>query len=235
MTNWETESLRASVFGDVPNMSLPDFKALTGNLPSQVVNAPATGLTQETGLYKGFTVVAVRAQDRADLFLLPQDVAATTPPTIGALPAVLDELEKLATLWLKDNTRDATRLALGVSLAINAPTLPDAQKLLLAQLPNYANDQNSIQDFSLQINRPRTLTSIAGLRVNRLTRWTVAINMVIPVGVQIMGQPPQVPRAQLEMDLNTPPGSVIPRAQIVPVFGELMKLADEIAVKGDIP
>ena len=88
-----------------------------------------------------------------------------------------------------------------------------------------------------QINRPRP--SKFGIRVNRLSRWSVRLLRQLNLGGDFDGvRGADISYSlSLDLDINTAAdyaGEIAP-AQLAEMFSELVALGIEISVKGDMP
>ena len=94
-----------------------------------------------------------------------------------------------------------------------------------------------------RINHPRDSSSgITDLRVNRLTKWSVALRRGVgfsvgPTGVSGVSPGQAFFACRLDLDINTAVDfqSQLSREQLPQIFQELVDLGNEIAGEGDIP
>jgi len=106
-------------------------------------------------------------------------------------------------------------------------------------LPAVRLDPEGSQDFYYQINRPRRSTVVDGLQINRLSKWSVA--QFVPITLMLTPQSVQSgvgageEACRIEVDVNTAPhgNAELPSARLPEVFGELVRLGEEIVSKGD--
>ena len=80
--------------------------------------------------------------------------------------------------------------------------------------------------------------TVNGLQINRLMKWSVQHIQQIVVGASsgvVVGD--STFASQLEIDVNSDPEQVgsLPSDHLVPLFEELVRLAEEITTKGDHP
>ena len=115
-------------------------------------------------------------------------------------------------------------------------------------VPSVKIDPQRSEDFLYQINRPRESTVIKGMRLNRLSKWSVA--SFLPVRFSI-GMPQSQPGQPLfyshggtpamacraEFDLSTATGiqHELPHDMLQSIFNELVALGSEMAQYGDVP
>ena len=197
------------------------------------------------GVFEGKQLVLSGRQARVDWNLQAIAGLPSEPmqglPTLGPLPDSLESFRKVAEKWLNVSP-DITRLAFGAVLVIKVADLPSAYQELSQFLPNVSLDKTDSPDFLYQINRPRTSELREGLRINRLSKWsvtqtgTIAINIGPSAGPTLESGSPQS-ACRLELDINTSAESLtpIPQDKTQVLFKELIELGSEIADKGDIP
>jgi hypothetical protein len=96
------------------------------------------------------------------------------------------------------------------------------------------------RDFAYQINRRRESATRAGLNINRLSKWSVALAQASVVDAstgEVVEEEPERFATRLELDINTAPGETddLSGADAVALFDELITLGGEIAEHGDHP
>jgi hypothetical protein len=145
--------------------------------------------------------------------------------------------------WLADPP-PITRLAFGAALLDPVEDKLTGYRRLSEFLPAVQIDAEGSEDFFYQINRPRKSNlPIKGLRINRLSKWSVALIQSFrltmiptsPVGVQnFPGDKCHVCR--VELDISTPADfqDELPREKLADIFRELAELGSEISLRGDI-
>jgi hypothetical protein len=164
-----------------------------------------------------------------------------TPPSAGPFTEALSSFLKLAIQWLQ-GCPPVTRLAFGAILF--QPTVD--RRAGHVQLSKYLHSIDldpDTSDFFYQINRPRNSTSgISGLRINRLTKWSVIMfqHFSVTLGkatITTAGYTTQEAACRVELDINTAPDfpDVLPHETLPKIFQELVDLGQEITAKGDIP
>jgi hypothetical protein len=119
-------------------------------------------------------------------------------------------------------------------------------QLVAKYLPSVDVDPET-SDFLFQLNRPRKSTTLSGLKINRLAKWSVA--KIQGVHLQMQGasaesgnlitgvKTSELFACRLELDINTDAGwkDTLPAESATSILGELVGLAIEIASKGDHP
>jgi hypothetical protein len=239
-TNWEADAARLSVF--VANaIPLASIDVATGASATQRIDRPADKLMIEIGTYRNYAVTLNKTPQRVDLQLgpVPRMGGGPSVATIGA-PA--DTLKDLLALWGKfSQPVDALRLAIGLTIGQVAASQNDAVDILFSHLNWPPRGTQRVEDFLLQLNRPRTSITHATVTINRLVKWQPAqvhVMMVLAAGATgtVMSQPTIFQRAQVEIDVNTSPAaSLIPSATMTALLDEMKNLAEEIVVKGNVP
>ena len=143
--------------------------------------------------------------------------------------------------WLPE-APPVKRIAFGCNLLHPAETLEEANTLLQHYVRHLRVDPQVATDLLVQVNRPRDSTSgVAGLRINRLSKWSAASFQLALVTVRSDG--PQTASeelgfaAQLQLDVNTALDfeGRLSGNTLTTVWDELVELAREIAREGDVP
>ena len=246
LSDWETESLRVTAFPSASEtIGRPAWWAkVVGQEADIQAFRSRQGLSEEKGTWGPGTLSLAVQPFRIDWVLSPRDTElAELPPSVGRFDQLRSEWAKLMACWFgQDDCPKLVRLALGAVLLLPVPGLTQGYEKLAAYLPNVRLDPGTSSDFLYQVNRARNSRSgIAGLRINRLARWSVATYIrgaLSAAGPKISLAPgPPVFACRLELDVNTHQEFVgeLKAPQLDPVFLELLDLSAEIAEKGDIP
>lgn len=248
LTAWQAEILRLTAFpGPSARIVEPTWWAdLAGEPPEAKSSRPRKGVQQEEGVFEGRKLVLVVEPTRIDWLFTPfdpQEREFDVVPTIGSFPESLDAFSQLMLRWFELGTCPSVqRLAFGAILLQPVEDRQTGYQQISAYLSSVRLDPEGSSDFSYQINRPRDSTSgIPGLRINRLSKWSVAAwktgqFSVRPTAVQhFLGQ--AYFACRLEMDINTVPDfqDELSREQLPQVFQGLVDLGREIVKEGDIP
>lgn len=210
-----------------------------------MVTRPREGIIQQSGIFEGRQLVLIGRHDRIDWILqgmvaLPGE-QVLGPPTLGPLQNVLELFHKVVAPWLAVSPQ-VTRLAFGAVLVKRVDDVASAYHTLSQLLPNVGLAGTDSPDFLYQVNRPRTSQLPIGIRINRLSKWSIIQGGTISIGIG-PGATPTVasgsPQAscRLDLDINTLANSsdLIAQDQAQPLFIELVEIGTEIAAKGDIP
>jgi hypothetical protein len=245
------DNVRLSLFSqDVTALNLPPWQALTGSPPQTISANTAAGLRQEAGTLprnSGVQLTLLQQPGRADLALsavvVPSPVARVFD--VGSAVDAMEMLRQMAEPWLP-GTLDIGRLAIGINLMWETPDVEAARAVLFNRIRDFT-PRPTIEDFALQVNRPRVSTISPGLKINRLVQWTTAMVGSMPafsppafLGLPGVAFPqaalfPGIPVALCIADVNTDAAKSIVAAQISPIFAELVAMVLEIETSGDIP
>ena len=243
---WQVQGMRATTFHapeSAPLVSEHWWEAVIKEIPQQVVRRPREEVVHQSGVFEGRQLTLSGRPDRVDWNLQGMDSGLAQPmqetPTTDTFSAALDSLRGVAKGWLSVSP-EATRLAFGAILLIWKENLASAYQELSRYLPNVNLHGVESPDFHLQINRPRTSKSLEGVRINRLTKWSVNQVGAVSIGIGAGRTRPTLvsgPRrlaCRLELDINTAPESGEPfsRDDAVLLFSELTALGREIAGQG---
>lgn len=248
---WKVENLRLTAF--YPSGAKIDpstwWTDLIGYPPEKVLSRPKMGHLQQDGVFEGKRLVLQVQPERVDWnlrppVLSPEEEESDILPIVGSLPDVLNSFLDLMFRWLQIQP-PITRLAFGAILLQPVQDLRAGYITIGEYLPYVKVDPDRSSEFSYQINRPRDCTSgIEGLRINRLTRWSVAKFGFGSIGISLgrelaasVGVTQERFACRLELDINTSPDfrGELPQERLPGLFQELVELGQEIAAKGDIP
>lgn len=240
---WQVASMRVTAFPSevLPLERLSWWDDVVGFPPETVVSRPKTGQYQAYGEFEGRRLVLQIQPGRIEWSVNPVVKAPEEDSDLlGPFPEVLTSLSKVAAPWLPQAPA-MTRFAFGVVLVQPVDNARAGYVLIKKYLPGVVIDPEGSSDFFYQINRPRrSTTRIDGLRINRLTKWSVQLaqRVVMTLGAdgvatRIMGEEAA---CRLELDINTAPGfdRVLPAEHLGALFQELIDLGREIAQKGDV-
>lgn len=242
---WETQMLRLTVFTKGPSQgnAATSWKSIIGTAPDEEVSRPGAGQLQQTGIFDGKLALFQALPGRMDWNLTvpqsPNDQIPDRLQTIGTFESSISSLQKIGEKWLPECSA-VSRLAFAAVLVLPVEDRPTGYGKLSQFLPFKLPQDAS--DFIYQINRPRISGTVSDLKVNRLSKWSVmragSIQLVLGGKSTTIAQSgPQHHACRLELDINTSEdfSEELPKAQLVPLFAELVKVGAEIASKGDAP
>lgn len=250
LSAWHAESLRLTAF-PITATPLKDsnwWTELMGEPAETKTAQPKLDRRTEQGLFSGAKLVNQVQPNRIDwlIQLADHESGPIGFPTIGPFLEVIEPFVELMLRWFNLKTcPELKRLAFGPILVHPVDSHAAGYRQLSAYLPNVKLDPEGSSDFLYQINRVRDSTSkIDGLRINRLSKWSVATVQTIgffvgPISdISISMDKVGLFRAcRLDLDINTAAEFTgpLPKKQLSLIFQELVDLAKEIAVEGDIP
>ena len=249
---WGALRLRATTFlpadAEIDGGSI--WSRVLGTAPDEEQRRPREGLLQQIGTLGEFVVVFRLGHPRVDWFLQSKGEPPTpVPPSPEFTPIPLNEalnsLRTIAANWFSIQST-VSRIAFGANLVQPAINVQDALSRLAYSLPDIKIDPDNSSDFFYQINRPRDARSIEGLRINRLSKWSVMAQVTGQLVVQSSPgaeqQASMSPMAQryassLELDINTAADYLngIEQTHATILFNELTELGKEIVERGDVP
>ena len=200
---------------------------------------------QEEGAYEDDRRLVLSIQpDRVDWRLTPPNVVpeAGHVPNTGQYLEAMESFSKLLLHWLElESCPSASRLALGLVLITPAKTVPEGYQQISAYLP-FNFDTRNASDLMYQVNRARDSESVPGIKINRLSKWSVSsIHWVsgrffkgMVAATPLTG--PQALNCRLELDINTvpKPGLELAKDDLRNLYQEFAELAKEIVQDGDI-
>jgi len=245
---WLTESIRLTAFADSPNVDLGVnwWREVVGQEPaSHTVQRVMPSLQDHGPIYNGYCNLSLTYQpgriDWVMSAIIPETLKFESFPNFGPLDEAVSRFRGIALTWLK-SAPPLKRLAVGAVVLMPVADKSDGYQKIQRFLPSVKIDENSA-DFSYQINRPRESRTIGSLRINRLSRWSVAMLSGIQFQIgpggssQAIESPSGISAIRLDLDINTQPENVQPIAPEAraPLFEELTAFAREIADKGDTP
>ncbi len=242
LSTWQAESLRLTCFPSPAK----EFKAenwwqeVIGEPPENTIVRAREGFRQDEGNFNGRKVVLGTHPIRIDWLLKSNEEEGEL--TVGSFQDGLDSFLELMSRWFKISPH-LRRLAFGAILALPVDNRKSGYELMAYYLPNVKLDPIGSSDFLYQINRTRnSQLGIAELEINRLSKWSVAKRGLVRFALSPDAHVSSFPSSEtfscrLELDINTSGEykNDIPSDKLVDVFHELVDLAKEIAVKGDIP
>lgn len=243
LDTWLAESLRATIFPGPGVTPVADswWREVTNSDPDSRTIKPATREHLEEGPFEAARLVlSVNA-----IGAIQWQVGAPRPTEIPAdiisagsaaelLPAFVGLLER----WFP-MCPVASRIAFGVIGLLPASEQRESYEKLGALVRSVKIDPVTSSDFLYRINRPRaSTTSIANLRINRLSTWH-AIKMgvmALPMGGGRGKVVNEKYACRVEVDINTAPDfqGTFTSQQVAEVFHELRDSAVEILEMGDV-
>lgn len=245
---WLVESLRLTSFLS-PSASVEQdwWQRVTGEVSETKVVKGRIGGYQEHGPFVDRRLVLIADPRRVDWHLVraTSDVAADFP-NIGSLKEAIGVLTDLMRRWCSI-APPVQRLAFGALLIMPVENRQSGIELVSRRFLSRLNlEPRGVEEFLYLINRPRgTRTDIPNLRINRLSKWAVAVYQRMRVAVPAAPSQMESPvtfgdvtyGGNLELDMSTSESfsGELPRDHVIPLLEELIAFGLEIALKGDIP
>jgi hypothetical protein len=239
---WQAEILRVTCFpSSTANFdSTSWWKDITGEQPEKTIERAREGFRQDEGVVGDKKIVLGVQPARIDWLM--QSVENENQAPIGAFTDNLDSFLTMVSHWFKI-APPLARIAFGSVLMFPVDTREAGYELLAKYLPKIQIDSVGTSDFLYQINRPRmSQLEVPELKINRFTKWAVqkrglAQLEFLPTNARISIFPShETFSCRLELDINTSADfkSDLPQDKLMDIFNELVELAKEITVQGDI-
>lgn len=246
---WLTESIRLTAFTLPSNVDVGVnwWQAIAGEPPtSHSVLRLGPVLQQQGPIRNGYCNLSLSyAPGRIDWVMssiVPADMRIDGFPNFGAFDAAAATFLEIFSQWIH-GAPPSNRLAVGSVLVLPVQDKEDGYRRIQRFLPSLTLDPEGSADFTYSINRFRESQTIPGLRINRLSRWSVAklsgirVEVGGPGNSRILETPEGLSACRLELDINTQPEHVQQFAQDTHVLlvNELLRFGQEIANNGDVP
>jgi len=239
----QTESLRLTGFLAPPELVVEPrwWDELVGAQPETRTSKPGRGELQEAGPVGDRTLTLSVQPGRIDWFLTPrvEQGALRETPWVGPFPDAAEVFSVLMLRWLA-TCPTLVRLAFGATVHQPVRDKVAGYQRLAEYLPDLRVDPERSEDLLYQINRPRTSGVVDGLKINRLSRWSVAQFMWfrLAVGTAIQQNVAAATvSCRIDMDISTDAQNSggLPRERLPRLFEELRDLAIELTRRGDVP
>jgi hypothetical protein len=245
VADWLVETLRLTAF---PQAAVPAdhgtwWAEVFGEAPDETSEELRRGRSITKATYGAGEFVLQVLPGRVDWLLAASGLDDGEMPAIGNYVQNLEAFLEFARRWFAlEDCPVLNRLAFGTIVHHPVQDRETGYRQLQPYLPSVTLDPVGSSDFQYRINRPRNSQSrAAGLRINRLSVWGVAIfrHAVLQdwLGTVTPLAGPPCFSCRVELDINTAPDPEIAlgREQLSAVFGELVDLAREIIEGGDVP
>lgn len=243
--DWRMQLMRVTAFpapgadpATIANLPQAWWPLVFGSPPDELRHDRKNGVTQLLGVVGDAHMRATANPVSFDLQRLAGHPRQPPPEADTLLPfkTVVEDFKGQALQWLTMADRPPLRrLAFGARLLIPVASVEAANTQLNALLPSLSIQPRSL-DFMYQINRRRPSTAVAGLPLNRLSKWgieTVQDVVVAADGTVAVTAGPSACR--LDLDINSVPTAVpLPNDSLPDLFSELIQLGLEVASRGDI-
>jgi len=242
---WQAESLRFTAFPSevVSTDQLSWWDSFVGVPPEAVTSRPKAGQYEAHGDFEGRRLALQIQPGRIEWNMKPV-VKATDEELdislLGPFLEVLASMSKVVSSWLP-HAPALNRFAFGA--VVSQPVEDPRVGLLLLQkyLHTLTIDPDGSSDVFYQVNRPRPSTRVEGLRMTRLSKWSVQVaqrvTLVLGPQADVMTRALSLEAScKLELDINTAPdfGRALPADRLGALLEEMIDLGREIAQKGDV-
>jgi hypothetical protein len=241
--DWVTEQLRLSVFSDHPVTATErEWQRITGQEEAENRTAIAGG-KMFSGSFQGGTLSLAYSGSRVDVILnatLRETTDAPELPSVGPWSdASVSFRDDNVKKWLEQTTVPIVRLAFGAILLHQVDSRESAYKKLDELLISVTADPK-MRELLFRCNWPVESKAVHGLMINRITAWAAV--RAAQSRLQVTGESfnvspgPELDAVRLEIDHNTDQANSKPfdKGQLVPIFQELMQLAQQNAEKGEV-
>jgi hypothetical protein len=232
--DWRVESVRLTAFVTAPLSEGKRWAYVVGELPELTTAKPREQSQEERGVFADGQLVLLTQPGRVDWQYLPSPEEISTETRSADLSTMLRKFKPAVDRWL-ESTPQVKRLAMGVVLLAAVPDR-DAGYVALQQYARSLRLAPGAADVVFQVNRPRTSQVIAGLTVNRLTKWSVAKRQRFEVSDNgKVSSTSETYACRLEVDLSTyaERKEEIPYTSLPELWQEFCVLSFEIAEKGE--
>jgi len=233
---WLTESLRFTLFPSEPFERQDWWQDVVGEPADEERNNPKVGLFQQSGDFENGVLRLSVQPSRIDWTWAPVITEAFEHQHLGSFDDCSTKFFALVDRWLQ-KAPSCKRLAYGPVLLLPVSAAEDGYKKLMSFL-KLNLDYDGAKEFLLQINRPRSgKTSIQGLRVNRLTTWSVQFQKKVEFSLEPESnsylEKNLLYACRLQMDINNAAVAKLPVERLSDLTTEFRELSFEIAEKGD--
>ena len=172
--------------------------------------------------------------------VLKQETDQPQIASIGSWKDASTSFQEAVIKWLGQTTTSVVRLAVGAILLHEVDSREIAYKTLDELLASVAIDPE-MKELVFRCNWPVESKVVAGLMVNRITSWS-ALRATRNL-LQVTGESfnvvsgPELHAVRLEIDHSTDQAHSTPfeSGQLIPIFKELIELAQQNAEKGERP
>ena len=244
---WKAESFRFTAMFPVGELQVEDWWTnAVGDEPETATTRKGGEKKQEGPFHNGQLRLSVRPERIDWLFsgryAGPDKEENDSLPILGPVEESLGVFKGIVEKWLGSETcPTAQRIAFGAVLLSPVDSREVGYQQLATYLEGITLDPANSQDFSYQINRPRT-SGVGDLDivVNRLSKWSVAIvqtgGLVLGAGKVTFVGGTQALACRLELDISTDAryGGHLNPTHMKDLLEELISLGLEIASKGDV-
>ena len=248
---WQTHSFRITGFvsptGVVGN-PIQWWESVIGSPPEKEMNVRARSEMHFEGSFEGTWTTLRILPGRIDWSVAIHPEEQSNSPVLLTLGSFSDILEShinvISERWFNlESYPLMQRLAFGVELVTPVENREAGYDVINQLLPSVELSTKDTSDFLYQINRRRSSKVVDELEINRLSRWSINLykSARFSLGADLSSQAiiagDATFYAAVTMDINTVVdyGGDFDKDKSNTIFRELLELAQEIAVEGDVP
>lgn len=227
---WQIEALRFTFIG-LPDETVEHFGKMQNFFcitPETVTAKPQQlAKTEETAWGQGYLTLVAQPR-RLDVTYSAIQTEPTLLPNAGEFVAVGEELLGLVK---SISGHPVGRVACAGVLLHKTPTAKDGYRALSELLP-FMSFEKDMQEFALQINRPK---EIDGLLSNELSKWSVATIKFLQINTSNGEQTSAIDgetAVRFEFDFNTAESNPVPETMdthyiLSKLFGRALAVSEE--------
>lgn len=242
---WVAEQFRLTAFVAPAVVNHPAeewWQEATGSAPEESTAHPKVGVRILASPFLGGKLTLRFEPGRIDWFLTPPEPGPESfgePLMIGPVVEIVDSFSAIIDRWLRRNDLPSIlRIAFG-----GVARHPEADmRSGYNRLPDYLPVRigPDATDFFFQINNPaQSQTAVQGLRINRLSKWSISslvrMSLQMGSGMLVPNPAPVLGYAlRVELDVNTFAEfqGPLPSNNLVEVYRELVAAARAIVTDG---
>lgn len=243
--DWRVELIRLTLFLDeTHNISDKDWSIITGQDEAETRQAVPGGKRLSGTVPNGALQMSM-VGSRFDVVLtarILEEAEEFTLPSVGTLEETFKTFFESTSNWIGKTGPSVIRIAFGSVLTCQTESPEVSYTQLKGVLKSLNVDPKKMRDIHYRVNWPRSSTVEQGLNINRLTTWSSLrlVRKLLQIdagGVSSDASGDEVYGVRLEADNNTEETRKTPfdRANLIPIYSELMGLARENAAKGEVP
>ncbi len=239
LSQWHAQHLRLTLFTGQPTIApaqLNWWEPLVGEPPLTRNIHPREQVLEESGPV-ALGELKLRVEPGRIDWLLGPILAGPEPgaPSIAEFEKALSFFHSTIKAWLP-NCPPVTRIAFGAIAELPVGERTSGYRQLIPYLSSVKIEPEASRDFFYSINRPRISTTVAGLEINRLSKWAVGLYRQFMTQGATMSVTSEQHTVRIEVDINTTPEPPrdLPKESLDNLFDELVSLGVEILVEGDV-
>lgn len=242
---WYVEMLRVTAFSADTSVIETEWweKLMPKEPPEKRLSRPKEKIYRDEGAFEKGKLILNITVPRTDWLYTAADLNKDKElPIIDQFNKIGNNFYKLIKDWLRICT-PVNRLAFGAILLQPVENKEEGYNRMSQYLTHIQLDPVSSSDFLYQINRPRQSDYVDHLSVNRLSKWSVVTLRTLHFQLDSNDRTASSVSSyngssacRLEIDINTSQefSGEFSEEELLKLFDELIALANEISVYGDI-